>query len=861
MAQTPDAVQTLATVLTEHGPLSEEALEQRLQEAGVADPDAVLGRLLDEYSWPARELLDGRWVWLPTLLAGRVFTHRLTADEAAHDLLAVTPDLDPITELCDHDGYRQLVDGSPVRIVLPGFDNALLTQRGIASELIDSAGALLLAPGTLAALGVATGELVGLRLTEQGVAVERVTAVADSTVGARLAAMLDAEEPTYFDTAVWAVCVADPTVFTTPLAPLSEVTDEHGLAREDELLAPGGFDFGRWNFDRECALLATRHDLDPDEAFALHTLIEIHGQMARLLDAADADELDDDGLAEPELAEPELADADATAASVLAAERFGELVGELGGALEDPVLAELLVEETVGAGRTGAAALGMLAETLEPKVPRAARVAARWLRAVALDRLGDTAGAEHELLAAESMNPDWPLPLFDLARFASDRGDAETGLGLLRRAGADLDHPLMHLLERNRPQSRNDLGRNDPCWCGSGRKYKKCHLGHEQLPLQDRVGWLYAKAGQHVLLSGWRELLAEVGYERGRYADTEDGLTTAVGDPLVMDAVLFEGGAFAEFLRLRGSLLPDDERLLAEQWLLVSRSVFEVEQVRSGRAVTVRDVRTGDTYEVAERTASRALQPGQLICARVVPAGDTMQFFGGIEPVALHERDRLIKLLDAEPDPVTLVAHLSSRFAPPTLVNTEGDPMAVCSASVRVSDPAAVAAALDDSYDRVDDEDSPRWFEYVITDGMQRIRATLSLDGATVRVETNSEKRLDRVLALLRRHDPAMEVLDDVRTPMGDIREAAALAGQLPAAEPEPDDPELIAYMEQFVRNYEDRWLDEPLPALDGVSPRQAADDPTRRGDLIKLLGTFPSGAAAGRGMDADRLRAALGLG
>jgi len=23
-------------------------------------------------------------------------------------------------------------------------------------------------------------------------------------------------------------------------------------------------------------------------------------------------------------------------------------------------------------------------------------------------------------------------------------------------------------------------GRNDPCWCGSGRKYKKCHLGREQ---------------------------------------------------------------------------------------------------------------------------------------------------------------------------------------------------------------------------------------------------------------------------------------------------------------------------------------------------------------------------------------------
>ena len=40
----------------------------------------------------------------------------------------------------------------------------------------------------------------------------------------------------------------------------------------------------------------------------------------------------------------------------------------------------------------------------------------------------------------------------------------------------------------------------------------------------------------------------------------------------------------------------------------------------------------------------------------------------------------------------------------------------------------------------------------------------------------------------------------------------------------------------------------------------QAADDPTRRADLIKLLETFPAGDAARGGMDADRLRAALGL-
>jgi preprotein translocase subunit SecA len=25
------------------------------------------------------------------------------------------------------------------------------------------------------------------------------------------------------------------------------------------------------------------------------------------------------------------------------------------------------------------------------------------------------------------------------------------------------------------PKQRDKIGRNDPCWCGSGRKFKQCH--------------------------------------------------------------------------------------------------------------------------------------------------------------------------------------------------------------------------------------------------------------------------------------------------------------------------------------------------------------------------------------------------
>ncbi|MDA8089346.1 MAG: SEC-C metal-binding domain-containing protein [Nitrospiraceae bacterium] len=31
--------------------------------------------------------------------------------------------------------------------------------------------------------------------------------------------------------------------------------------------------------------------------------------------------------------------------------------------------------------------------------------------------------------------------------------------------------------------ARPETGRNEPCWCGSGRKYKKCHLADDEKKL------------------------------------------------------------------------------------------------------------------------------------------------------------------------------------------------------------------------------------------------------------------------------------------------------------------------------------------------------------------------------------------
>lgn len=416
------------------------------------------------------------------------------------------------------------------------------------------------------------------------------------------------------------------------------------------------------------------------------------------------------------------------------------------------------------------------------------------------------------------------------------------------------------MLEQYEATPRRELGRNDACWCGSGRKYKKCHLNNEQLPLEERARWLYAKARQFLLDGPREEQYTELATVRAAYADSEDAVWSAMTDPLVADALLFEGGVFEEFLATRGVLLPDDERLLAQQWLLIDRSIHEITEIRPGDGFGLRDLRTGDVQQVRERTASQYLPAGQLICARVVPAGNTAQIFGGLEPIAPPYRDKLIALLDSEPGPFELVGFLTGRFAPPMLQNTEGDPLVFCEATLRTDDSAALITILDKTYDRADSAE-PEWLEHETTDGMPRIRATLRLAGNDLHIDTNSEERHQRVLAALTELVPALTLISESRKPARDTVEAASTAasGFGPGSALDPSDPGIAAALEQFVREYEQKWLDESIPALAGATPRQAAADPTRRDDLIKLLDSFPAATEPGA-MSPDRLRAALDL-
>ncbi|MBW3653545.1 MAG: SEC-C domain-containing protein, partial [Actinobacteria bacterium] len=54
--------------------------------------------------------------------------------------------------------------------------------------------------------------------------------------------------------------------------------------------------------------------------------------------------------------------------------------------------------------------------------------------------------------------------------------DQPTAYGGEPYAAADAEEPGRPVtVQQRRVDETEQLGRNDPCWCGSGKKFKKCH--------------------------------------------------------------------------------------------------------------------------------------------------------------------------------------------------------------------------------------------------------------------------------------------------------------------------------------------------------------------------------------------------
>lgn len=267
MFGTPQASVTFAVqqALSARGPMAEDELLDALIADGIdlgPEPEETLTEILDDDTELTMPLSDDRWAYVPALLEGRVFSHRLSAAEVEHDMMVIGPDLSPLSILTEIEPYQRLTDGSPMTEAFPYLDGEVLAGRGIPDAEVGGDSALLLEPGSFAALGVGVGDLVGLRVDPKGFELLAVESPSMCEVGARVAGLLEerADGPALLDLTVWMACADDDSLFREQAAPLGDLLSAAGLVVEGDHVALGGFDFGIWrvhNLIKTAALATT----------------------------------------------------------------------------------------------------------------------------------------------------------------------------------------------------------------------------------------------------------------------------------------------------------------------------------------------------------------------------------------------------------------------------------------------------------------------------------------------------------------------------------------------------------------------------------------------------------------------------
>ena len=150
----------------------------------------------------------------------------------------------------------------------------------------------------------------------------------------------------------------------------------------------------------------------------------------------------------------------------------------------------------------------------------------------------------------------------------------------------------------------------------------------------------------------------------------------------------------------------------------------------------------------------------------------------------------------------------------------EGEPMVMCEARYRMADLSEL-----DVLDTVLERQGERtWTQPGEVDGRTWVRGSVTVEGSVLALFANSKARFEGLRQVVENALPGLSLMEERTTPAREIlmsreRPLPPPAGPLP--------PAAAQALAAFVREQEERWVDEAVPALGGLTPRQAAADPT----------------------------------
>ncbi|MBI3212095.1 MAG: SEC-C domain-containing protein [Simkania negevensis] len=454
--------------------------------------------------------------------------------------------------------------------------------------------------------------------------------------------------------------------------------------------------------------------------------------------------------------------------------------------------------------------------------------------------------------------------------------------------------------------------RNDPCPCGSQKKFKHCCLAkavnippieadREWQKLRQMEGKLWEGAfafasekwGPEIIADGWDNFCLDMDVER----DSPDGKHLFPGW-FIFRWIPFD---YSEQWKDLGSNMTLADLYLQEKGLkdyelflsVIDRSPFSfflVEDVIPSRRIILKDLLLERTATIKE-TAGAVLEfKGRVVFARLISCGDqAIQIGFGTTPLPLRYA---MEILDLKKDilaqektltPTTLLKYdndlreayflwSASAYQLPEMRNSDGHSIILCTLHYKLTcspkmafDQLISLCKGEDPEEALEEEGFHKKgelysieFPWLKNRSSDLILGDIKIKGSKLTIQVNSIERSKKMQQEIEKRLPEAIFEKEDRKPLDleNVRKKKLSAPSQPTAMEKE-------VMRAFLENHYQSWLDTPLPALNGKTPRQAAKTAEGRERLEFLLLDFEmSNQNQSRHLpiDVQTLRQELGL-
>ncbi len=451
-------------------------------------------------------------------------------------------------------------------------------------------------------------------------------------------------------------------------------------------------------------------------------------------------------------------------------------------------------------------------------------------------------------------------------------------------------------------------GRNEPCPCGSGKKYKKCCMQTPEIKENAE------RSLREKILEFSREPLFKADFEEARKIFLEgrgpdEGDSVMFIDWFIHDYMLKDyGKRIIELFYLeKHHYLGPLEKEILEGWQNTALGVYEVTGIERGRGIYIRDLFDNNEIFVNDIRSSRGMTKWDIGAMRVIKTLGKFYLSGaacllpatGKDDMIRFGKESFLRFKKEKPEATWQeffkeFGHTFIKFAyikaaqPPTILTPEGDPVLFAKAIYQVKNYDMALKALYEIPDLKIFESNQDEIHFGLVaeikdhnvsaggvmletslvsnegDPQYRSMGDLTINKEQLILDCLSEKRLELGKYMLKTLGDSIEFQSESKQ-YPDLSGRKNKTVKNKTQQNELDEPVREALRKKYLEDHYRKWVDMSISSLGGMTPREASKTQEGKAKLKELLKVLENAEERRKrqgepSYDVNRLRETLGV-